>query len=90
MSLRKILLVTVGMYFMLNVSAQNSKRYYVAKPGTLVEMLTENEANQITHLTLQVQELLFPHPEATNPLLYIYKELQPFHTSQSALTEKNQ
>lgn len=53
MSLRKILLVTVGMYFMLNVSAQNSKRYYVAKPGTLVEMLTENEANQITHLTLQ-------------------------------------
>ena len=37
-----------------------------------------------------MQELLFPHPEATNPLLYIYMELQPFHTSQSALTEKNQ
>lgn len=53
MNLRKILLVTAGMYFMLNVSAQVSKRYYVAKPGTLVEMLTEDEANKITHLTLQ-------------------------------------
>nr|WP_302830128.1 leucine-rich repeat domain-containing protein [uncultured Bacteroides sp.] len=53
MSLRKILLVTAGMYFMLNASAQVSKRYYVAKPGTLVEMLTEDEANKITHLTLQ-------------------------------------
>lgn len=29
------------------------KTYYVAKPGTLVEMLTEDEANQITNLTLQ-------------------------------------
>lgn len=53
MNLRKILLVTAGMYFMLNASAQVSKRYYVAKPGTLVEMLTEDEANKITHLTLQ-------------------------------------
>lgn len=53
MNLRKILLVTAGMYFMLNASAQVSKRYYVAKPGTLVEILTEDEANKITHLTLQ-------------------------------------
>ena len=38
---------------MLNASAQKSKTYYVAKPGTLVELMTEAEANQITHLTLQ-------------------------------------
>lgn len=31
--------------------AQN-KTYFVAKPGTLVSMLTEDEANSITHLTL--------------------------------------
>lgn len=30
-----------------------SKRYYVAKPGTLVELMTEAEANEITQLTLQ-------------------------------------
>ena len=53
MNLRKILLVTAGICFMLHASAQNSKRYYVAKPGTLVEMLTEDEANAVTHLTLQ-------------------------------------
>lgn len=29
------------------------KTFHVAKPGTLVEQLTEEEANQITHLTLQ-------------------------------------
>ncbi len=38
---------------MLNASAQKSKRYYVAKPGTLVELMTEAEANEITQLTLQ-------------------------------------
>lgn len=53
MNLRKILLVTAGMCFMLNASAQKAKRYYVARPGTLIEMLTEDEANAITHLTLQ-------------------------------------
>lgn len=40
------------------VSAQNtgkpadSKTFFVAKPGTLVSMLTEDEANNVTHLTL--------------------------------------
>ena len=32
---------------------QTVKKLYVAKPGTMVELLTEEEANQITHLTLQ-------------------------------------
>ena len=53
MNLRKILLVVAGLGIILNGSAQNSKRYTVAKPGTLVEMLTEEEANEITHLVLQ-------------------------------------
>lgn len=30
----------------------NSKTYFVSKPGTLVSMFTEDEANSITHLTL--------------------------------------
>lgn len=53
MNLRKIFLVIAGLGLILNVSAQKSKRYTVAKPGTLIEMLTEDEANEITHLTLQ-------------------------------------
>lgn len=54
MNLRKILLAAAGLGIMiLNASAQTSKRYTVAKPGTLVEMLTEDEANEITHLVLQ-------------------------------------
>lgn len=31
---------------------ENSKTYFVSKPGTLVSMLTEDEANSVTHLTL--------------------------------------
>ena len=29
-----------------------SKTYYVSKPGTLISMMTEEEANSVTHLTL--------------------------------------
>ena len=53
MKLRKILLAVAGLALMLNASAQKSNRYYVAKPGTLVELMTEAEANEITQLTLQ-------------------------------------
>mgnify|MGYP000248519890 CR=1 FL=1 len=53
MNLKKIFLVIAGLGILLNSSAQTSKRYTVAKPGTLVEMLTEEEANEITHLVLQ-------------------------------------
>ena len=35
------------------LAQQKVKKLYVAKPGTMVELLTEEEANQITHLTLQ-------------------------------------
>lgn len=34
------------------VAAQVSKTYYVSKPGTLISMMTEEEANSVTHLTL--------------------------------------
>lgn len=36
-----------------SVSAQKKRTLFVPKAGTLVEMLTEDEANQITHLVLQ-------------------------------------
>ena len=49
MNLKKILLVA-GLGIMIsNVFAQTSRRYTVAKPGTLVKMLTEEEANKITN-----------------------------------------
>lgn len=50
---KKILLATVCAGIMLNVSAQKARTLYVVRPGTLVEMLTEEEANEITQLTLQ-------------------------------------
>lgn len=53
MNLRKILLTAAALGALLNAPAQNSRRYTVDKPGTLVEMLTEEEANEITHLVLQ-------------------------------------
>ena len=36
----------------LGAAAQVSKTYYVSKPGTLISMMTEDEANSVTHLTL--------------------------------------
>lgn len=36
----------------LGATAQVSKTYYVSKPGTLISLMTEEEANSITHLTL--------------------------------------
>ena len=44
-----ILLATTA----LNVAAQPvSKQYFVPKAGTLISLMTEDEANSITHLTL--------------------------------------
>ncbi len=36
----------------LGAAAQVNKTYYVDKPGTLISLMTEEEANNITHLTL--------------------------------------
>lgn len=50
---KRILLAAVCAGMTLNASAQKSRTLFVARPGTLVEMLTEEEANEITQLTLQ-------------------------------------
>lgn len=53
MKLKGILFMIAGLTLMSNASAQKAEKYYVAKPGTLVELMTEAEANEITQLTLQ-------------------------------------
>lgn len=53
MKLRSILLIAAGLCITLGASAQKKKTFYVPKAGTLVELMTQEEANQITHLTLQ-------------------------------------
>lgn len=53
MNFRKILLLSAFAGIVLGASAQTTRTFYVAKPGTLVELMTEDEANQIEHLTLQ-------------------------------------
>lgn len=49
----KVMLLLGCMAMATAVMAQKKKVLYVAKPGTMVELLTEEEANQITHLQLQ-------------------------------------
>ena len=49
----RIVLATVCASITITASAQKSRTIHVARPGTLVEMLTEEEANEITELTLQ-------------------------------------
>ena len=53
MNLKRIVLIAIGLVILSGVSAQIKKTYYVPKAGTLVELMTEEEANRITHLTLQ-------------------------------------
>lgn len=50
-----MILWAIGMLMLSStiLAQQKIKKLYVAKPGTMVELLTEEEANQITHLTLQ-------------------------------------
>ena len=48
MNLKRILLIAAGIGIFANTFAQVKKTYYVPKPGTLVELMTEEEANQIT------------------------------------------
>lgn len=52
MKLKRTFLAIAALALTLNASAQKSKKYHVAKPGTLVELMTEAEANEITQLTL--------------------------------------
>lgn len=53
MKVKNIALLAAALCITLGAYAQKKKTFYVPKAGTLVELLTEDEANQITHLTLQ-------------------------------------
>lgn len=46
-------MLAIALLATLSVFSQKTKKIYVPKAGTMVEMLTEEEANQITHLRLQ-------------------------------------
>ncbi len=46
-------MLAIALLATLPVFSQKTKKIYVPKAGTMVEMLTEEEANQITHLRLQ-------------------------------------
>lgn len=53
MNWKPIMLLCAGLGMATLTYAQKKKTFYVPKAGTLVELLTEEEANQITSLTLQ-------------------------------------
>ena len=53
MKRNKLLMLAIALLATLSVFSQKTKKIYVPKAGTMVEMLTEEEANQITHLRLQ-------------------------------------
>ncbi|HIZ33641.1 MAG TPA: leucine-rich repeat domain-containing protein [Candidatus Bacteroides merdigallinarum] len=53
MKRNKLLMLAIALLATLPVFSQKTKKIYVPKAGTMVEMLTEEEANQITHLRLQ-------------------------------------
>lgn len=53
MNWKTFILLTAGLGVATGGFAQKKKTFYVPKAGTLVELLTEEEANQITNLTLQ-------------------------------------
>ena len=49
----KLFITAITLCATLGLHAQKSRTIYVPKAGTMVEMLTEAEANEITHLRLQ-------------------------------------
>ena len=53
MNWKAIVLLFVGLGMVTLAYAQKKRTFYVPKAGTLVELLTEEEANRITSLTLQ-------------------------------------
>lgn len=52
MKQNRLLLLAVALCTMLPTLAQQTRKIYVPKAGTMVEMLTKEEAEQITHLRL--------------------------------------
>lgn len=52
MKIRQLLISFLLAANTFGAAAQVSKTYFVSKPGTLISMMTEEEANSVTHLTL--------------------------------------
>ena len=52
MKLSRLVIASILAASSLGASAQINKTYFVSKPGTLISMMTEDEANSVTHLTL--------------------------------------
>lgn len=52
MKLNQLLLTLALTAIGFSAQAQVNKKYHVSKPGTLISLLTEEEGNSITHLTL--------------------------------------
>ena len=52
MKIRQLLISFLLATNALGAASQVSKTYYVSKPGTLISLMTQEEANSVTHLTL--------------------------------------
>lgn len=53
MTITRFVFAAIGLALAVSLAAQTSKSVYVPKAGTLAEMLTEAEADEITELTLK-------------------------------------
>lgn len=81
----KIKHLLIGMALAANAAvatAQVSKTYFVSKAGTLISMMTEEEANSITHLTLtgKINAIDFKH------LRDEFKNLEVLDISNASIT----
>lgn len=78
----KLLIGVFALLTTLNIYGQKSKLLFVPKGGTMVEMLTEEEANQITYLRLQgrLNAVDFRH------LRDEFKQLQVLDISEASIT----
>lgn len=79
---RRLLIIMASLAILPNARAQKAKSYYVPKAGTLVELMTESEANEITHLTLRgkLNAIDFRH------LRDEFKQLQLLDISQATIS----
>ena len=74
----------------LGAVAQVSKTYFVSKPGTLISMMTEDEANSITHLTLtgKINAEDFRHLRDEFPNLKVLDRHQDVHRESRYLSQR--
>lgn len=82
MKRNRLLLLMTAVCAVLPIFAQQTRKIYVPKAGTMVEMLTEEEANQITHLRLlgKLNAVDFKH------LRDEFKQLRSLDISQASIS----